>query len=470
MSLRDAITVVQIGDLHLTTGPRNADRLAALDFVIEDAIVRTDIDAWLWPGDLTHTGMTIEIRNAIVARAIRMASVAPVFIAPGNHDPEFDLDFLAKLDTEYPINVVTEPGVVRLALRMGRGHVSIFCLPYPTKGGLVAAGTPHEGLNAAADAALDVIFMEAAGQLANARMTADCVMMIGHVNVAGSLSSVGQPQIGKEIEVTAAHLDRLGPCFKGLNHIHKHQQVGGAWYAGSLCRLDWGETEPKGYLIVRHERGAPDVAQQFVPWTYEVEFRTVPVAPMYHVDGLLTRESFAWRATKGPDGSDDTLPMKTCPSCTDSVIPPPLPDEAGGVVMACAMCDGRREIVDVTGCDVRVRASYASQERDVLATARERIHETFKDARRLDVEPLAIVTRELRAPEVIAATTFDEKLRAYAKLIDVSWTGTLDRCVTQLLASSNVEDGVTARLGPLAQLDNLDAQVVVVDEMREIAW
>jgi hypothetical protein len=57
--------------------------------------------------------------------------------------------------------------------------------------------------------------------------------MIGHVNVGGAITSSGQPNIGREIEISARHLDQLGNIYKGLNHIHKAQEIAGAWYAGS---------------------------------------------------------------------------------------------------------------------------------------------------------------------------------------------------------------------------------------------
>src|SRR6185295_10123179 len=103
--------------------------------------------------------------------------------------------------------------------------------------------------------AFDLLFMDAAGELERAQASDWPTLMIGHVSVAGAVSSVGQPQIGGELEITQDHLDRLGPVPKCLNHIHKHQQVGGAIYAGSLCRLDWGEVEPKGYVVVTYDQG-----------------------------------------------------------------------------------------------------------------------------------------------------------------------------------------------------------------------
>jgi DNA repair exonuclease SbcCD nuclease subunit len=59
---------------------------------------------------------------------------------------------------------------------------------------------------------------------------------------------VGQPNIGHEIELDASLIARLGDVYVGLNHIHKAQSISAArTIPGSICRLDWGETEAKGY-------------------------------------------------------------------------------------------------------------------------------------------------------------------------------------------------------------------------------
>ncbi len=439
---------VAVGDLHLVAGPRNADRLAALDYVIGDAALNP-VDAWLWPGDLTHVGMTIELRNLLAERTIRMAAGAPVVIVPGNHDPEGDLDFLARLRTVWPVHVSRKPEVVDCAVRSGL-HVdfgkdaafALFCLPYPSKGMLVAAGTPHEGIVATADRALDLLFMQAGADLAAAREAGRLTGAIGHANIAGSVSSVGQPQIGQEIEVTAQHLARLGPCFKVFNHIHKHQRVADGVYPGSLCRLDWGEVEPKGYLAiecVRREENAAPVAlggglsahPRMAWWGHAETFVAVPVAPMYHVEGRLSREGFDWQVTKGPGGPKDD--------------PPP------------ALIDG--DGPDWTGCDVRVRASYLQSERDVLVDARECVKRTFACARRFEFEPVAVLERPLRAPEVVAARTLGGKLLAWARLTDTAWSEEIVRCADLL---QQTEDGdavvaeVEARLAPLADVTVLE--------------
>lgn len=420
-------TFACLGDLHLTSGPRNADRVAALDYAIADAR-RAPLDAWLWPGDLTHSGMTIELRNLLVDRVTAMAHVAPVVIVPGNHDPDGDLDFLARLHAVWPVYVARTPQVMDVVLRWDRSEpwneleaaarkrpLALFCLPYPNKARLVSAGVPPDQMHAVVDAALDRIFMQAGADLEAARADGRLTGVIGHVSIGGAVSSSGQPQIGTELEISPQHLARLGDCFQVFNHIHKHQRVGSAVYCGSLCRLDWGEREPKGYV---HVTCAPAfTADAPTQWSHAEQFLPVPVAPMYHVDGTLTRSGFAY----------DTAGLPT----------------------------------DWTGCDVRVRASYVASERDVLVDARERVRRQFAGARRFEFEPVAVPERQLRAPEVVEAQTLRDKLQAWARLTETAWSAEVVRCADLL---EGTEDGdavvasVEARLRPLTDVKRLTVE------------
>lgn len=367
---------IHLGDLHLGPNDRNPDRIAALDQAIAENILQP-VAAWLWPGDLFHQRSRPEDRNVLKERLKRMANHAPVVLCYGNHDAPGDLDIFADLFAVHPIHVIHQPKVIDVHTATGI-DVAVFVLPYPQRAGLVAAGVASELVVDAARGALDLIFMDAAAKLAEARTAGMLTMMIGHVNVAGSIVSSGQPNIGKEIEIDQALLDRLGPSmlvYKGLNHIHKAQLVAGAYYAGSICRLDWGEVDPKGYTVIDYEEGLPFVS-----------FKPLDVAPMYHVEGKLDREGFTWNVVgEAPFQPDD--------------------------------------LVDWTGAEVRVRFRFAAADKSLLDF--DLVKVTFAGAKRLELDPIAEHTRAIRAPEVAAAQTLDEKLLAIAKGAGVDWTSGL---------------------------------------------
>lgn len=394
---------VHIGDVHARPGPRSADIWAALDQIITEGGALDDLAAWLIPGDLFDALSTTEDRNAWDVRLLRMAAVAPVVILYGNHDRKGDLDGFARLKGRWPILVVDEPKCVRVLLATNT-YATIFCLPYPHKAGLVAAGvTPGAVVDTAADL-LEPIFMLAANQLATQREQGDLTLMIGHVNVAGAQLSNGQPSIGHEIELAQKHLDRLGDIPKLLNHIHKPQRIAGAFYAGSVCRLDYGEIEEKRYLVVTafNNPGSP------IGVSYHVESKPIAVAPMFHIEGTLTRDGFLLAST--PESEHYPL--------------------------------------DWSGADVRVRYHYQASERGVISEAG--IREQFKDALRLKVEGVAIPDRELRAPEVAAAITLAGKFAAYMK-VDVLPPSLAEKLA--LLEGGDATAAIARVVDMLAQLE-----------------
>jgi len=363
--------IVQIGDIHASPGPRNADRYAALDQIITEASGLDRLGAFAIPGDLFDALSTTDDRNALDTRLQRMAGLAPVVICYGNHDRDGDLDGFARLGSRWPILVVDRPQCVRLALATGI-TATIFALPYPNKARLVSAGVAVGDVVDVAGDLLEPIFMAAAVTLADARARGDRTLMIGHINIAGAVASTGQPNIGHEIELSPRQLDRLGPIPKLLNHIHRPQQLAGAYYAGSICRMDYGEIEDKSYLVLTLE-DVDDPVEEASAWS--IARRPLAIPPMFHVEGRLTRERFAL--------------AETC----------------------VAEARRRYDEDDWTGCDVRVRYTYAASERAVLDEAPLRAR--FATALRVKIEGVAVPDRTLRAPTVAAATTLRDKLAAY---------------------------------------------------------
>lgn len=366
----NAVRLVGIGDTHLRVGPRREQILRSLDSIIETEIDRGGVSAWLHLGDVFHVRSTIEDRNAIADRFVLMASIAPVIVLQGNHDAIGDLNIFGRLAATHAIHVVTAPQIVRLDLPED-GNASVFCVPYPSKGQLVADGLPHDELVPAARTALEAIFHQGAYELSLARQAGEPTLLIGHAAICGAVASNGQPQIGVELQLDEALLNLFGPIPKIFGHIHRPQEIGGAWYGGSIARQDSGEIETKRWLTVVCER--TDIG-----WSYVVESHPLEVPPLYYVCGELTREGFAWRVTAGPGGEPQEAPA----SWKD--------------------------------CEVRCRYTYAQSEKSLLQEAI--VHVDFAEAARLELEGVAIPDRALRAPEVAAARTLAEKVEAWARL------------------------------------------------------
>lgn len=433
--------IVALADSHLRSGdPWNSDRLAAWDQVIKEGLATKDVAAWVHAGDVFDTKSAIQDRLDVADRLQQMAAIAPVCVVQGNHEASGDLGIFRRLKAPHPIVVVEYAEVIELPLATG-GTASVFAVPYPQKSALVAQGVPPDRVALAADHALDILFMDAAERLNQARARGHLTFMVGHGLVVGARSSTGQPIVGQEIGLSVLHLARLGPILKLLGHIHLPQEIGGAIYVGSGCRLSFGETEAKRYIVAH-------IADDS---SYTIESRHLECPPRYCIEGTLTRDDFIWETKKGPGGPKDEPPKSACPSCAGEGKV-----DQDDLFDGCGICDGSGEVIDWTGCDVRVQASYAQQERSVLAGAFERVKAIFAGARVFKFEPIAIPDRALRAPEIVQALTLDEKLRGMAKLSGVAWSDRIESCAADL---QRTEDGaetirmVEARLTPLANLD-----------------
>ena len=387
--------IICIGDCHFGPGPRNVDRYAALDQIIAAGLALDGLGAWVQLGDLFHAKSTIEDRNAVAERLQKMAAAAPVIVIRGNHDADGDLEIFSRLHTAWPISVVDRPAVLSVRLAT-HDMAAISCLPYPPKGGLIAAGTTAAETFDAGREALTAVCRGLAADLDVERQAGAWPLFVAHLNIGGAQSSAGQPIIGRELEADPAMLQMFGDAPKILGHIHLPQALHGAVYAGSITANDWAEMEAKRFLVVEYDADEPG------GWRRVSYPLATPRA--YHVEGALTRDGFSWRVTRESNGK-------------------PVPADAPAFF---------------GGDDVRVKFTYLPAEKDVLDF--DLVRAPFAGARTLKLVPVPILDQAIRAPAVIAATTVTEQVRAY--------------CAEQGIA---VTDGLLAKLDKLQAPEAEDA-------------
>lgn len=381
-------TILHVGDLHLCSShPRNGDRLEAFDQIVAHAEACDTLAATVIPGDLFHQKPTTQDRNDLAPRLIALANRAPVLMVYGNHDEAGSLDIFQRLEAQFRIVVASEPRVYRDWTLGGLG-IACFAMPWPHKAGLVAMGTAHGAIGQDARTLLDPVFLAGATELES---DPDALpIVIGHATIGGAVASTGQPQIGMSgIDVDAALLARFGRgVYLGFNHIHKHQTIHGAVYAGSVARLDFAEREPKGFVEVEYQRDGNR-------WEYRWRFVPLDVPAMLHVEGRLHRDGFAFVAVDGET------------------------------------TDGIAEDV-IRGADVKVTYRFNKAEVGALDVAH--IHATFAGCRSLKLDPIAEVEHTVRAPEIAAAATLDEKVLRYAERQQIPVTTGLRTKLTALQA------------------------------------
>lgn len=125
----------------------------------------------------------------------------------------------------------------------------------------------------------------------------------------------------------------------------------------------------------------------------------IPIStpPLYHVDGTLSRDGFSYRVTDGKSETEVERPASW------------------------------------RGAHVRVKYRFNKSERSVLSDAV--VLAEFAEAEHLKTEPIAVMDREVRAPEVVNARTLADKLAAALK------TPTLSAGLSDKLARLDRGDG-----------------------------
>lgn len=376
--------LVCIGDCHFgVRGGRNPDRYAAFDQIVAYGLALEALGGWLLAGDVFDAKSSIDDRNAVAWRLQQMANAAPVVLVAGNHDAPGDLAIFGRLAARCPIIVADEaPDLLRVELATG-AHLTAFLLPYQHRGGLVAAGTAHADLGVELRARVAPVFERMAGDLRDAAAAGDLTLLLGHMAIVDALSSTGQPTIGAEAALDADLLACLPDIPKLFGHIHRQQDVHGATYLGSIARQDFGEAEAKVF-------GVLDYAS---PASWRLQIVPIDTPRQMRVVGRLTREAFTIREIDGEtaDGADASV---------------------------------------WRGADIKVAYAYRKSEIGALDLAK--IHAEFAEARSLVLDPQPELDHEVRAPEIAAAATLEQKVEAFCALNQIAVTDHVRACLAAL--------------------------------------
>ena len=271
------LTTAHVGDVHLEEDHYFGDTAQCLEWFVADAI-RSNVDLFVVNGDLTTYKQTIKERNLWIETLIQMGNHAPVILVAGNHgkEPDGDLHVFARAKASYAVHLCTEPEFIEL----DRVVVAVF--PYPQKAEFVGAGGEHD---------LQEAFVE---QLEEFNRQFQCRpglfhLFFGHFGVVGARVSRGQPLVGRCAEYRLEPLRRLQAQYIGLSHIHLRQQLAPrVWYAGSLSRCDYSETEDKGYHLVTLRE--PNLKRDLSD--LDVSFRVSPTRRMVELQAVYEGGDF----------------------------------------------------------------------------------------------------------------------------------------------------------------------------------
>lgn len=369
--------IAHLADSHLDVSNRLADNVACHDaFLLEAKAFNADLI--VHAGDLFERASTPAERNALCDFLRRAADIAPVVGVKGNHDADGDLAIFNALDTTHTVRFMdyptVAPGSALIVSKARGGFAAVLALPWFDKAHLAAslpADTPHDQIAAGIIDGTRVMLAALRAEATRCKAQGLPVVLVAHVQVAGSRLSTGQTLVGQTVELAPGELQDVGADYVALGHIHRSQGWGRVWYAGSTQRNNFGEPESKGCILATIEDEGP----------LSTQFRELPARKV-----MLHEMDFT----------------------------------APGVDIGALMA-GDWKVALVEGALVRLR--YKIRPEDLHLVDEAKITAAFRAAGAYEVvcEKQLLHQERARCPEVIAAATVYDKLCAFwnAKGIDV---------------------------------------------------
>lgn len=351
--------VLASGDLHIEEGPRWHECVRVLDWVAM-CVEHERPSVFLIPGDIYDQASTPTERVYAASWVQRIAQVCPVIIVKGNHDRPLDLEILGRLEARHPITIEERAGVHLIE------GIAFGCVAWPNRATLAAAlGTPMDGetLDTHAREALRAVLNGIREQWSELHMPK---VLVGHFMVDGSVTSVGQPLIGSELNVGLEDLALAEAHIVVMGHIHKPQSWDAAGtpviYTGSPFRTAFGEIEEKSILRVEWPMGTATGARSW-------ERIRTPARQMVLVEADWT-----------PDGFKGNFPIEA----------------------------------EAADAEVRFRFSFDADQREAARAAADawKAELLSLGAYSVKLEERVITKTRARVPEIAAASTVADKLQA----------------------------------------------------------
>lgn len=369
-----SIRLLLIGDIHLREGEHLDDVERCLDFANTVADER-EVDAVLIAGDQFEGKSTPEERSVLgcalgILTQGHNGEERPVIMLKGNHDQARELDVFAGYAG---VEVFDKPGIAQV-YTLGLAHeplgVDVLCVPWPERSYLAAQGLAGETSDQAGSAALAAMLR---GMVATRECPERPLVVLAHLQVLGAQSNSAQPLIGKAIEAVLGDLQDLGAAFIALGHVHKPQELApGVEYIGSLTVHDHGEEDEEKRIGVLTIEGDGTASVEWIP---------TPCRRWVTIEARVEK--------KPPSGGDQ-----------------PMVFEDGGPLYA----------------DSNLRYRYTCDETEQHLFDHAAIEQRFAAAHALKIVPQVARAERVRAADVAAARTVEEKLHAWGGATDTEIT------------------------------------------------
>lgn len=353
--------VLVIGDSHLHEGDNLDDVTQCLLYAVQVA-EKQEPDLVVFLGDQFDRKSTPAER--LVLRDVLLSLPCRSLLIRGNHETLGDL----KVFEGYPdVWVYEQPAVVELP------DADVLVMPWPDKAHLAAQGLTGEAGDQAGGHILGNLMR---GLAATRKNPLKPLLLFGHLAVGGAVSSSGQPLIGRSLEVSLGDLADVGACVTCLGHIHKPQELAsGITYAGSLSITDFGEEGEEKRIGLLDVTSGGVVSLTWIP---------VPCRRWHTVEASV---------------------------------------EAGILVENCDAFCGQVNPPDFANANLRYR--YTTTEADDHLFDHAEIRRRFAAAHSLKIVPQVERSARVRAADVAAARTAEEKLRAWGTATETEITPAL---------------------------------------------
>ena len=345
------IRIAHISDSHFDHSSRWEETLRIHQWIADDIRAR-GVDLITHGGDLFHARPNPEEWRAAAEWLRSLADIAEVVGVYGNHDVASSLAVYPFVRAGHPITIYDAPTVHRV------GELSIACLPWPRKAALLAAlgeAVPPEQVSQAALTAMrDILagFAHADGER----------VFLGHCMVRGSRLHSGQPLApGSDFEIGLEDLAlaRANAYLFGHVHAMNRYMIGGApgIMPGAPRHTTFGEPGETFYAIVTLDGGKAHVELVETPATRMLLFEA----------------------------------------------------EWNGTALV-----GLHRFADVAGAECRLRYHVPADQREAAAARAKEDRDIMiaNGAVVVRVEEVVEAAVRARVPEVAAAVTLDDKLRA----------------------------------------------------------
>lgn len=280
--------IFHFADLHLD--PATEENTApALDCLLE-AARREQPDLIVNAGDLSFRRGHLAPWVGLALRRfhVELSRMAPTIVVAGNHDLSTAgrgvgtvLGALGESaagdgEDDYGLYLCERPVVQRFSSLSGALHVA--CLPYPSRDWLLAGRPELKPSDLLPE--LSRLLLETLHGLAAQVPAGQRAILVYHGTIASARTD-SEHTMTPEIDVVLNEAE-IPACFEAVlcGHIHRHQQIGRAVYAGSPAPLTFAEERGEHGYVLWTERSDIDPGLQLEPgagWRY----RHVPI-PVAH--------------------------------------------------------------------------------------------------------------------------------------------------------------------------------------------